>query len=33
VWEASAEMKIKFVSSNPDICIFNDYVVFAKTTN
>jgi hypothetical protein len=29
---ASVEMKIKFVSSNPDICIFSfiDYVVFAK---
>jgi hypothetical protein len=29
---ASVEMKIKFVSSNPSVCIFsfNDYVVFAK---
>jgi hypothetical protein len=29
---ASVEMKIKFVSLNPDVCIFsfNDYVVFAK---
>jgi hypothetical protein len=28
---ASVEVKIKFVSSNPDVCIsyFNDYVVFA----
>jgi hypothetical protein len=29
---ASVEMKIKFVSSNPNCCVcsFNDYVVFAK---
>jgi hypothetical protein len=29
---ASVEMKIKFVSSNPDVCIFsfNDHVLFAK---
>jgi hypothetical protein len=29
---ASVEIKIVFVSSNPDVCIFsfNDYVVFAK---
>jgi hypothetical protein len=29
---ASVKMKIKFVSSNPDVCIlsFNDYVAFAK---
>jgi hypothetical protein len=28
----SVEMKINFLSSNPDVCIFsfNDYVVFAK---
>jgi hypothetical protein len=28
----SVEMKIKSVSSNPDVCIFsfNDYVAFAK---
>jgi hypothetical protein len=29
---ASVDMKIEFVGSNPDVCIFsfNDYVVFAK---
>jgi uncharacterized membrane protein YhfC len=32
VLEASVEMNIKFVSSNPDVCIFSfyDYAVFAK---
>jgi hypothetical protein len=32
---ASVEMKIKFVSSNPNVCIFsfNYYVVFAKLLN
>jgi hypothetical protein len=29
---ANVEMNVKFVSSNPDICIFsfNDYVLFAE---